>query len=213
MTHRDELDLALTDHERGVMATLTTPRAIQDFLDGCAYSSDPYYRCPLRVLRERRAHCFDGALFAAAALRRLGHPPRILDLLSDGRDDEHLLALFKADGRWGALAQSNFSGLRYREPVYSSVRELAMSYFEPYFNLARERTLVGYTGPLSLAPFDRLRWTVSDEHLERIAERTERGRRVELITTAMHDRLTSVDEKSYQAGLLGSDAAGLFRPE
>ncbi len=140
--------------------------------------------------------------------RRRGHPPRLLDLLSDGRDDEHLLALFKADGRRGAVAQSNFSGLHYREPVYASVRELAMSYFEPYYNLAREHTLVGYTGPLSLAPFDRLRWTVSDEHLER----TERVRRIELITPAMHGRLTPVDERSYQAGLLGSDAAGLFKP-
>lgn len=213
MPHLDELAAALTARERDALDAMTTPRAIQDFLDACAYSSDPFYRCPLRVLRERRAHCFDGALFGAAALRRLGHPPRILDLLSDGRDDEHLLALFKADGRWGAVAQSNFSGLRYREPVYASVRELAMSYFEPYYNLARERTLVGYTGPLSLAPFDRLHWTVSDEHLERIADRTEQVRRVALITPAMHGRLTPVDERSYRAGLLGSDAAGLFKPE
>jgi hypothetical protein len=213
MQHRNELEAALDNRERAELAGLISPRAIQDFLDACAYSSDPFYRCPLRVLRERRAHCFDGALFAAAALRRLGHPPRLLDLLSDGRDDEHLLALFRTDGRWGAIAMSNFSGLRYREPVYASVRELAMSYFEPYYNLARERTLVGYTGPLSLAPFDRLHWTVSDEHLERIAERTERVRRIELITPAMHERLTPVDERSYRAGLLGADAAGLFKPE
>jgi hypothetical protein len=213
MQHRNELEAALDNRERAELAGLISPRAIQDFLDACAYSSDPFYRCPLRVLRERRAHCFDGALFAAAALRRLGHPPRLLDLLSDGRDDEHLLALFRTDGRWGAIAMSNFSGLRYREPVYASVRELAMSYFEPYYNLARERTLVGYTGPLSLAPFDRLHWTVSDEYLERIAERTERVRRIELITPAMHGRLTPVDERSYRAGLLGADAAGLFKPE
>ena len=213
MPHHGEMEAALSAHELDVLDRLAAPRAIQDFLDACAYSSDPFYRCPLRVLRERRAHCFDGALFAAAALRRLGHPPRLLDLLSDGRDDEHLLALFKADGRWGAIAMSNFSGLRYREPVYASVRELAMSYFEPYYNLARERTLVGYTGPLSLAPFDRMHWTVSDEHLERIAERTEQVRRIELITPAMHGRLTPVDDRSYRAGLLGSDAAGLFKPE
>ncbi|MDO9173030.1 MAG: hypothetical protein Q7W29_14490, partial [bacterium] len=119
MPHPDEFESALTGGERAALDGLSTPRAIQDFLDACAYSSDPFYRCPLRVLRERRAHCFDGALFGAAALRRLGHLPRILDLLSDGRDDEHLLALFKVDGRWGAVAQSNFSGLRYREPVYA----------------------------------------------------------------------------------------------
>jgi hypothetical protein len=213
MAEGGELERELSAGERLVLAQLTTPLAIQEFLDGCAYSSDEFYRCPLRVLRERRAHCFDGALFAAAALRRLGHPPRILDLFSDGRDDEHLLALFQVDRRWGAVAKSNFSGLRYREPVYASLRELAMSYFEPYFNLARERTLVAYAGPLNLAQFDRLRWTVSDDPLERIADRTEQIRRVELITPAMHDRLTPVDERSYRAGLLGSDAAGLFQPE
>jgi hypothetical protein len=213
MPQRDEMDSLFNAEERRVMGGLSSARAIQDFLDDCAYSADPFYRCPLRVLRERRAHCFDGALFAAAALRRLGYPPRILDLFSDGRDDEHLLALFRIDGRWGAVAKSNFSGLRYREPVYAGVRELAMSYFESYFNLARERTLVAYAGPLSLTSFDRLRWTVSDDHLERIADRTEQIRRVDLITDAMHARLTPLDERSYRAGLLGSDAAGLFQPE
>jgi len=137
MTPFETFERMLADTERGMISGLTSPARIQAFLDDIAYSTDDFYRCPLRVLRERTAHCFDGAVFAAAALRRLGHPPLILDLLSNGRDDEHLLALFKVDGHWGAVAKSNFVGLRFREPVYRSLRELAMSYFEQYYNIER----------------------------------------------------------------------------
>ena len=209
----DELVAILKPAERRALAKLDTPRRIQDFLDACTYSADAFYRCPLRVWRERTAHCFDGSLFAAAALRRLGHRPLLLDLLSDGRDDEHMLALFEVGGRWGAVAKSNFTGLRYREPVYATLRELAMSYFEPYYNLARERTLLGYTGPLHLGPFDRLHWTTSDEHLERIADRTEQVRRVVLVTPAMRRRLTPVDDRTYESGLMGANLEGLFKPK
>ena len=125
---------AWTDAERQVMAQLTSPGAIQVFLDELPYSADPIYRCPLRVLRERIAHCFDGAMFAAAALRLLGYPPLILDIVPSGRDDDHLLALYKRDGHWGAVAESNFVGLRFREPIYRSLRELVLSYFEQYYN-------------------------------------------------------------------------------
>lgn len=112
------------------MARLSNPSRIQAFLDELAYSTEPIYRCPLRVLRERTAHCFDGALFAAAALRCLGYPPLIVDLLPNGRDDDHLLALYRVDGHWGAVAKSNFVGLRFREPIHRTLRELALSYFE-----------------------------------------------------------------------------------
>jgi hypothetical protein len=140
----------LTDHERQTLAGLDSPAAIQAFLDDIPYSTDDFYRCPLRVLRERTAHCFDGALFGAAALRRLGYPPLILDMLAE-RDDEHLLALYRVDSHWGAVAKSNFAGLRFREPVYRSLRELVMSYFEDYFNADGEKTLRGYTVPLDLS--------------------------------------------------------------
>jgi len=111
------------------MERLSTPNKIQTFIDELAYSADGTYRCPLRVLRERIAHCFDGALFAAAALRHLSYPPLILYIISNDRDDDHLLALFKRDGRWGAVAKSNVVGLRFREPIYRTLRELVMSYF------------------------------------------------------------------------------------
>lgn len=208
----EAFDRELTESERRMVNGLTRPAKIQDFLDGVPYSTDEFYRCPLRVLRDRTAHCFDGAVFAAAALRRIGYPPLLLDLMSNGRDDEHLLAVFKIDGHWGAVAKSNFVGLRFREPVYRTLRELAMSYFEQYYNVEREKTLRTYTGPLNLKRFDRFDWMTRDEPLDLIARRTDEIRRVELISSGLAERLSPVDERSYRAGLAGADPQGLYRP-
>jgi hypothetical protein len=207
---------AWTDSERQVMAQLTTPGAIQAFLDELPYSAEQIYRCPLRVLRDRIAHCFDGALFAAAALRCLGVPPLILDIVPNARDDDHLLALFKRDGHWGAVAKSNFVGLRFREPIYRNLRELVLSYFEQYYNVEREKTMRGYTVPLNLDRLhpasDRSNWMVSDEPMERIVRRLDKIRRVSVLTPQMSADLLPVDERSYRAGLLGVNEAGLHRP-
>ncbi|HEU5322227.1 MAG TPA: hypothetical protein VFX28_15595, partial [Methylomirabilota bacterium] len=118
---------------------------------------------PRRVLREWTAHCLEGAVFAATALRVLGFPPLLLDLEAV-QDTDHVLAVFRTRGHWGALAKSNFSGLRYREPVYRTLRELVLSYFEDYVNLRGERTLRAYSRPVSLARFDRPRpgWMAAD---------------------------------------------------
>lgn len=205
------LERRLTAAERRLLATLTTPARVQAFLDTLAYGTDPVYRCPLRVMRERTAHCFDAAVFAAAALRRAGHPPLILELLPNAHDDDHLLALFRRDGRWGAVAKSNFAGLRYREPVHRTLRELALSFFEQYYNVARRKTLRGYTLPLHLGAFDPDGWTVRDEPLWDIADRLDRARRVTLVTPRMAAGFSPVDERSYRAGLLGSVAEGLYR--
>jgi len=203
----------LNREERALLATFTTPAGIQAFLDGIAYSTEPIYRCPLRVLRERTGHCFDGALFAAAMLRRLGQRPLIVDMLPNERDDDHVLAVYRVDGYWGAVAKSNFAGLRYREPVYRSLRELIMSYFEVYFNVNGEKTLRGYTTPLDLSAFDARDWLASDEPLEAIADRLGEIRHFSLLTPAMVARLAPVDVRSYQAGLQGSNPAGLFKLE
>jgi len=208
----ETFEQALSSSERQVVARLTTPRDIQVFLDELPYSAEAIYRCPLRVLRERIAHCFDGALFAAAALRRLGYPPLILDIVPSARDDDHLLALYKRDGHWGAVAKSNFVGLRFREPIYCTLRELVMSYFEQYYNVEREKTLRGYTVPLNLKAFDKLNWMGSDEPLESIAQRLDEIRKVPVLTATMIAGLSLVDERSYQAGLLGVNEAGLYRP-
>jgi len=207
----NQFDQYLTKSERRILGRLTTPGKIQVFLDGLAYSTEETYRCPLRVLRERVAHCYDGALFAAAMLRRLGHPPLILEMLPNRRDDDHLLALFKQGGHWGAVGKSNFVGLRFREPVYRTLRELIMSYFEQFYNVEREKTLRGYTLPLNLKAFDRHGWMVKDEPLERIAEKLDRIRRVRVLTPRMAKTLSLLDPRAYQAGLAGADERGLYR--
>jgi hypothetical protein len=202
---------ALTADEARLLSGLDAPLRIQAFLDTLLYSAEDRYRCPLTVLRDRTAHCYDGAVFAAALLRRLGHKPRILDMLPNERDDDHLLALFQRDGYWGALAKSNFSGLRYREPIYRTLRELVLSYFEDYFNAAGEKTLRAYTVPLNLARFDKLGWEVRDEALDAIADRLDQIRKVRLLTPAMVANLAPVDPRSLAAGLMGSNPEGLFK--
>ena len=198
----------LVDPHRKAFARFTSVAAIQRFLDSTRYSADPFGRAPLRVLHDRTANCFDGALLAAAALRRLGHPPLLVDLRAV-RDDDHVIAVFRRHGRWGAVAKSNFVGLRFREPIFRTVRELATSYFESYFNLKGEKTLRAFSAPFHLSRFDRLEWTFRDDHLPYIAERLDGSRHFRILTQQMERALLRVDPRSMQAGMLGADPAGL----
>jgi hypothetical protein len=204
------LDDLLHPAGRKLWRGLTTPDRIQSFVDSIPYSADKFYRCPLRVVEDQRAHCFDGALFAAAALRGLGFPPLIVDMHAV-RDDDHMIALFRRNGCWGAVAKSNYVGLRFREPVYRTLRELVMSYFNDFYNPAGERTLRTYTRPINLARFDSLSWEASDTGLETIARHTDRVPRIRLITAAMARALSQVDERSRRAGLQGARRAGLYQ--
>jgi hypothetical protein len=157
---------------------------------------------PRRVLREDTAHCLEGAVFAAAALRVLGFPPLLLDLEAV-QDTDHVIAVFRLDGCWGAIAKSNFSGLRYREPVYRSVRELVMSYFEGYVNHRAERTLRAHSRPVNLARFDGRSWMTGDGDLWWIAEHLVGVRHHRLLTPAMERRLVRVDRRALAAALVG----------
>lgn len=144
----------------------------------------------------------EGAIFAAAALRILGFPPLIFDLEAD-RDTDHVLAIFNVNGHWGAVAKSNFAGCRYREPVYRSLRELAMSYFSIYFNLRFERTLRRYSRPVNLARFDRLNWMTTDKPVWFIAEHLCEIPHLSLLTRAMERKLTRVDARTVKAEMIG----------
>src|SRR5579859_947722 len=202
---------ALPAELQSVARELKTPAAIQAYLDATPYSDEERYRCPLSVVRDRKAHCFDGAVFGAAMLRRLGHPPLLVDLLPNGRDDDHMLALFRVAGLLGAVAKSNFSGLRYREPIFRTLREIVLSYFEDYFNSQGEKTLRAYTVSLNLARFDRQHWLTDDATMDAIADTLGRIRKVTLITPRMAARLQPVDPLALKAGLLGSNPEGLFK--
>src|SRR5262245_15835746 len=159
---------------------------------------------PRAVLRERTSHCLEGAIFAAAALRVLGYPPLLLDLEAV-QDTDHVIAVYRERGHWGAIAKSNFSGLRYRESVYRSVRELVMSYFEGYINLRGDRTLRAYSRPVNLARFDRVHpgWMTTDGDLWCVAEHLLEIRHTPLLSPALIRRLSRVDRRSLDAGLVG----------
>ncbi len=200
-----------TASELRLLSSLSSPDKIQAFLDTLEYSAESRYRSPRSVLRDRTAHCYDGAVFAAMALRKLGHLPLIVDI-DAVRDDDHVIAIFKRHGRFGAIAKSNFVGLRYREPVYISLRELVMSYFESFYNIDYEKTLRQYTRPLNLSTFDALNWTSSDVALDAIGDKLSDIRVYKILTAAMARSLSPVDKRTYDAGMLGVKRAGLYKP-
>ena len=197
----------LSRAERAELRQLRTPEKIQRFLDcGLGYNKEKdgeTCRSPRRVLRDRIAHCMEGALLAAAALRVNGYPPLLVDLEAV-RDDDHVLAVFRQRGRWGAMAKSNFAGLRFREPVYRNLRELVMSYFEHYYNPKGEKTLRRYSRPVNLARFDRIAWMTAEEDLWAIPERLVEVAHTPLLTPSIERRLTRMDERLYKAGMVGS---------
>ena len=193
-----------THRETRLLASLRTPAGVQRALDAMPYHLASTAWSPRRVLRERTAHCLEGAIFAAVALRVLGYPPLLMDLEAV-QDTDHVLAVYRERGHWGAIAKSNFSGLRYRAPVYRSLRELALSYFEGYVNLRGDRTLRAYSRPVNLARFDRARpgWATSDGDLWFVAERLATLPHTRLLPRALERRLGRVDRRSLDAGLVG----------
>lgn len=199
-----------TPAERRILAALRSPAAIQELLDGVAYSPDPFYRCPRSVLRDRRANCVDGAVLAACALERLGFAPRLMDLRAVN-DDDHVIAIFERRGLLGAVAKSNFVGLRYREPIHRTPRELALSYFDAYFNSDGERTLRSHSAPIDISPIAPEGWRTDDGAVEAIVAALDRARHTPLFPPEAAGELLPVDERSLRAGMLGTDAAGLYR--
>jgi hypothetical protein len=196
-------DFGLTPREAARLRALTPPWRIQRLLDRLDYDvRGDGCRSPRRALREGRVQCMDGALLAAAALRVQGHPPLILDLEAE-QDTDHVLAVYRVDGCWGALARSNYSGLRSREPVYPTLRALALSYVESYFNLRRQKSLRRYSGAISLARFDRRSWMTAEDDLWDIPEYLVGVRHRPLLTPAQVRRLATVDRRSFAAGLVG----------
>jgi hypothetical protein len=193
--------------ERRLLRRLTTPEKIQRFLDDeIGYNKEPRgptCRSPRRVLRDRLAHCMEGALFGAAALGLLDFPPLLLDLEAV-RDDDHVLAIFCSKRHWGAIAKSNYSGLRFREPVYRTLRELVMSYFEHYYNLAGEKTLRRYSRPVNLARFNGIHWVTAEEDVWAIPERLVEISHTRILRPGMDRKLNRMDPRLYAAGRVGT---------
>jgi hypothetical protein len=195
----------LSKAELQVFRKLTTPAKIQRFLDDLGYNLEPNgATCysPRMVLRERVAHCMEGALIGAAALRVLGFPALLVDL-EGVRDTDHVLAVYRLNGGWGAVAKSDYSGLRSREPVYRSIRELSMSYFEHYFNPKGEKTLRAYSRPVDLKRFDKRGWIGAEEDVWYIPEYLCEIPHTKVLTSRMEGSLSRMDDRLYKAGRLG----------
>lgn len=195
-------DLGFTAAELRKLRSLKTPYGIQRFLDDMPYHLADTAWSPRRVLRENTAHCFEGAIFAAAALRAIGYPPLIIDFEAEG-DTDHVLALYQVKGHWGTLAKSNYTNCRYREPVYRSLRELAMSYFQIYFNMRRERSMRTFSRPVNLKRFDDQQWMTTEKPIWFIVYYLLDIPHYKLLTPAMIKRLHRVDDRTFRGEILG----------
>ena len=184
------------------MRALKTPAQIQKFIDALPYQYGNTAWSPQRALRERKGHCLEGALLAAAALRVNGRPPLLMDLESV-RDDDHVLAVYREGGLWGSIAKSNFAGLRFRAPVYRTPRELALSYFEDYYNLRGERTLRSYSTVVNLARLDGRHWMTSEEDVWCVPELLIAVRHYPLFPDKVARALPRLDRRSFEAGMHG----------
>jgi hypothetical protein len=191
-----------TSSELRTLRALKTPAGIQRFLDAMPYHLAGTAWSPQKVLQEKTAHCLEGAILAAAALRVLGFPPLLLDLEAD-QDTDHVLAVYKMRGHWGAIAKSNFSGCRGREPVYRTLRELALSYFHTYFNLRGERTLRRYSQPVNLTRFDRRGWVTAEKGVWFIAEYLVDIPHRPLLRPGLEINLSRVDPRTWESEMVG----------
>ena len=179
-----ESDLGLKGRDYALLRRLDTPQKIQTYLHSLRqnFELDGESCRPVReVLRTRRAHCIEGAMLAAAALWVHGEPPLLLDMRAE-RDFDHVVALFRRNGRWGAISKTNGIGLRWRDPVYRSLRELAMSYFHEYTNRRDHKTLREYSVPFDLRRMDTALWVSGTKNCWGVGEKLDELRHFKLVS-------------------------------
>lgn len=197
--------------ELRVLARFKAPVDIQSWLNRLPYNDKATTMSPRRVMQEGTAHCFEGALFGAAALRFLGHPPLIVDLRARN-DDDHVISVFRVNSLWGAVAKSNTTLLRFREPVYRSLRELVMSYFEMYFNTHGTKSFMSYSRPLNLRKYDCRSWMTCANNLDYIGAELEAIPHTSVVPPGQRKMLSRADRDLIRACFLGSRKSGLYRP-
>lgn len=185
--------------ERKLLTSLSTPQKLQSFIDDLKPNFEPdgdECRSPRTVLHTKKAHCIEAAMFAAMVLRMQGRKALLLDLMANRKDDDHVLALFQdlKTGCWGAIAKSNHYCNGYRDPIYASLRELAMSYFHEYLNYAGEKTLRSFAGPLDLGQFDERNWMTREGSVWEIPNALVALPHTTLLTRAQERNLRSADE-------------------
>jgi len=204
MSFLTEFQSRLNADLRKQFLELKTPFGIQQYLDSMPYIGEERDRSPLNVMLDRQCHCLDGGFFASLALWRIGFKPLLIDIVPDpGMDDDHVLALYQVDGRWGAVAKSNYVNLGFREPVYKNLRELVMTYFEHYVSIRLQKALRGYTRPLDASRYARLQWAWDEAGANQLYHEYFYGRKaIPLITKRMAKRLSPVTDRVYAAEIL-----------
>ena len=188
------------------------PYDIQTYLNDLKYNSEYVTKSPRKVFEEKTANCFEGALFAAAVLRTMGHKPLIVDLVAKN-DDDHVIAIYKQNNCFGAVAKSNTTLLRFREPVYRTLRELIMSYFDFYFNTIGEKSLRTYSNPVNLTKFDKYNWMTTDDDLEFIGDYLYTIKHHKILDSKSIRSLNTADKEIVDLCFTGSIVEGLFKPK
>ncbi len=199
-----------TATERRLLASLETPADIQHYLDALAYDERGGARSPRRVMESEKAQCYSGALFAAAALRELGFPPRIM-WMDAVEDDGHCIAVYEVNGLWDSVAKSNFTGIRSREPVYT-YEALSLSYFDFFFNQFGKRTMRAFTVPIELERFEQRGWRFSGGQLLYVDRAIDNAPRAWQLSRAAERKLSRVSKPLMDSGLMGSNPEGLWKP-
>ena len=196
---------SIAEHpELKLLARLRTPSRIQDYLDSLPINHErrgATLSSPLGVVRRGTAQCMEGALVAALALWMQGEPPLVLDLKSSRHDVDHVVALFRQDGCWGAISKTNHAVLRYREPIFRDTRELATSYFHEYTLPNGRKTLRSYSVPFDLRIFPQ-RWMTSEEPLFDLETRIDSCRHFNFMSRRQIARLRVADDIEIAAGKL-----------
>ncbi len=166
VSYKDRVRKILSSQERKVFSRLNSPQKIQTFLELIPINFElkgETNLSPRLVLKRGLAHCFEGAVFAAAALAYHGHKPLLMDFATAYDDEDHTVALFKKNGLWGAISKTNHAVLRYRDPLYKTLRELVMSYFHEYFMWDGRKSLRAYSQPFDLSKFKPENWVIRDD--------------------------------------------------
>jgi len=201
-----EVNFELTFAELKLFRRLNTGKKIQDFINKIPINfeenkKDTCYS-PRKVLKENKCHCIEGAILAALILRVNGHSPLLVDLTANNKDFDHVIAVFKKQKKWGAISKTNHSTLRYREPIYNSVREIVMSYFNEYYNDDGKKTLRSYSNPVNLSRFDKIKWMTTEKELWEIPDYLARIKHFPILTKSQIANLRNADKIEILAGNL-----------
>jgi len=195
--------LFFTPTEKALLKKLNMPAKVQDFLNSLHFNFEEKgkdtVKSPIRVLREKNAHCLEGAILGAYALSLHGHKPLLLHLQTTKEDFDHIVAPFKEKKLWGALSKTNHGVLRYREPVYKNIRELVMSYFHEYFLNDGRKTLRKYSRPLNLNVFED-DWMLAEEDLWGIDEELDKIRHYDIVPKNILKKLRKADKIEIKIG-------------